>query len=140
MKSIKSILFFITIAMNGFSQGGIDHIRNQAYMKNAKVVDCNNPDGDNLSGVICSNLKYQQSDSLLTIVYNKLLAAEETDSARNYIIQLQKEWRAFRDKHCAIVWDRYKSGVGFSKSIAYLQCLAEITDHRRKELESLLED
>ena len=113
--------------------------KNQPYMKDAYRVNCNDPDGDNLTGVICSNLKYQKSDSLLTVIYNKLLAMEETDSTRDYIIQLQKEWRAFRDKHCGILGGRYKEGLGHFNGIIYLEFLTELTDHRRKELESLLE-
>lgn len=109
-------------------------------MKFAAKINCQDTDGDNLSGVICANLQYQASDSLLILIYDKLIAEAETDSAKNYIVQLQKDWRAFRDKHCQIVWEQYKGGVGFSKNIAYLQCLTQLTDHRCQELEKLFED
>jgi len=140
MKKMFFSFLFTSFLLKAFSQGGIEHLKNQPYMKMAGSVNCDDPDGDNLSGVICSNLKYQKSDSLLTVIYNRLLAAEETDSTRKYIIQLQKEWRAFRDKHCVIVWDRYKEGAGHFKRIIYLECLTELTNHRSKELESLLEE
>ena len=100
-------------------------------------VDCNDRE-DDLTAKICANLQYQKSDSLLVIVYKKLLLEQVTDSARIYIIDLQKEWRMFRDKHCDIVWSFYEGGSGHLKAIAYLKCLTELTEHRRKELEGLL--
>jgi len=139
MRLIHSVVFSCSFSFC-IAQGGIEHIRNQPYMKNAAKVNCQDPDGDNLSGVICANLQYQASDSLLKLVYEKLIAEAETDSSKNYIVQLQKDWRTFRDNHCQIVWDKYKGGAGFSKNIAYLQCLTELTDHRRQELEKLFDD
>ena len=118
-----------------FSQGGIDHIKNQSYMKYSDKNECDDPDPDNLTSRICANLKYQKSDSLLVIVYKKFLSEQTTDSARKYIIDLQKDWRVFRDKHCSIVWN--KEGTGNVQAAAYLNCLTELTNHRRKELESL---
>jgi uncharacterized protein YecT (DUF1311 family) len=138
MKAILFLGMIIIVSINCFSQGGIDHIKNQPYMKLKGDVDCNSIDGDNLSEKICVNLAYQKSDSLLVIAYKKLLQKQASDTERNKFISIQKDWRQFRDKHCAIVWDSYKGGS--LQSTFYLRCLTELTDNRRKELESLLED
>ena len=134
MRLIKLVILIISLPCYCFSQGGIDHIKNQSYMKNK--VDCDDPNPDNLTSRICANLQFQKSDSLLGIVYKKLLSTQTTDSARKYIIDLQKDWRVFRDKHCSIVWNGYEGG--HTQAIAFLNCLTELTNHRRKELESLL--
>ena len=136
MRLIKVVILIISLPCYCFSQGGIDHIKNQSYMKNK--VDCDDPDPDNLTSRICANLQYQKSDSLLVIVYKKLLSEQTADSARKYLIDLQKDWRVLRDKHCSIVWNAYEGGAGHTKAIAYLNCLTELTNHRRKELENLL--
>jgi uncharacterized protein YecT (DUF1311 family) len=137
---MKIILTFYTLFFFSFcfSQGGIGHIKNMDYMKLKNKIDCNNLPGDNLSERICANLTYQRSDSLLVIMYNKVLAEQATDSARRYIISLQKEWRALRDKHCGMIHD--DGGSGHVKAIAYLNCLTEMTDNRTKELKRLIAD
>ena len=136
MNFLKVILL-ILLPCYSYSQGEIDHIKNQSYMTNK--ADCDDPDGDNLNSRICANLRFQKSDSLLVIVYKKLLSEQATDSARKYIIDLQKEWRVFRDKHCSIIWSSYKESTGHVQARAYLDCLTELTNHRRKELERLLD-
>ncbi len=136
---MKFLLLILLIYNNPvFSQGGIDHIKNQEYMKHSKKIDCNNLEGDILSVRICANLKYQISDSLLVIIYKKLLTDQDSDSARNYIIQLQKEWRSFRDKHCKITW--FEGGSGHTNAIRYMDCLTHLTNNRRIELEMLLSE
>jgi uncharacterized protein YecT (DUF1311 family) len=136
MRLLTLVILIISLPFYCFSQGGIDHIKNQSYMKHSDKNDCNDPDGDNLTSRICANLQYQKSDSLLVIVYKKLLSEQTTDSARKYIIDLQKDWRMFRDKHCSIVWS--KESTGNVQAAAYLNCLTELTEHRKKELEGLL--
>ena len=138
MRSVKLIILIFSLPCYCFSQGGIDHIKNQSYMKYSDKSDCNDPDPDNLTSRICANLQYQRSDSLLVIVYKKLLSEQTTDSARKYIIDLQKDWRVFRDKHCALIGNSHEGGTGHITARAYLDCLTELTDHRRKELERLL--
>lgn len=137
---MKPILLFIATSLLqtvSFGQGDIDHIKNQAYMKNAGKIDCSDEDAQTTAtGRICANLAFQKSDSLLIVVYKKLLDRQETDSAKMYIINLQKEWRSFRDKHCNIVWEQHRGGS--MQGTVYLGCLTELTDNRRKELESLL--
>src|SRR5687768_7549654 len=110
MKPLSVIIIGLLLSVYAFAQGQIDHIKNASYMKDASKINCTDADKDNLSEVICANLKYQKSDSLLMDVYTRLLHQKGTDSARNYIIELQKEWRKFRDKHCLIAWNSYGEG------------------------------
>jgi len=138
MKANLLLGIIIIASINCYSQGGIDHIKNQPYMRSSGNIDCNNIEGNNLSEKICINLTYQKSDSLLVIVYKKLLQEQASDTERDKIISIQKDWRQFRDKHCAIVWDSYKGGS--LQSTVYLKCLTELTDNRRRELESLLQE
>ena len=69
MRSVKLIILIFSLPYYCFSQGGIDHIKNQSYMKYSDKSDCNDPGPDNLTSRICANLQYQRSDSLLVIVY-----------------------------------------------------------------------
>lgn len=125
---------------SAFAQGGIEHIKEMSYLKYAKNVDCNNQPGDNLTQRICANLAYQKSDSLLIVVYNKLLNEAVTPAAKEKIIQLQKEWRVLRDKHCSILWESYGTPAGSYAPINILNCLTLLTNNRIKELELLLQE
>ena len=140
MKKNLSVFIFILLTKSSFSQGGIEHIKTQDYLKYSKNIDCNNQPGDNLTQRICANLAYQKSDSLLVVVYNKLLKETVTPSAKEKIIQLQKEWRALRDKHCSILWESYGTPAGSNASINILNCLTLLTNNRIKELELLLQE
>lgn len=124
------------ISTNAGAQGGIDNIRDQPYMKNAISVDCER--AMTTSDMrICANLAYQRSDSILVSIYNQLLT-ESTSKEKVILINLQKQWRAFRDRHCGVVWDKYEGGS--MQSIVYLVCLREMTENRVKELRLLLEE
>lgn len=129
---------FVLVHYASQSQGGIDHIKNQPYLREAVNVNCDSTNGDNLSLRICANLAYQKSDSLLVVVYQKILQNAD-DSTRNHLVSVQKLWRQLRDEHCALVWDQYKDGNGHFKAITYLSCLKLLTDNRTRELERLVE-
>ena len=135
------ILIACSISLRSYSQGQIEHIKNQKYLELKAQVNCESPDGDNLTGRICANLAFQKSDSLLTIVYDSLLAAVRNingDSAKYKIISLQKTWRNFRDQHCTTIYDTYdNAGSGHQRAIDYLNCLREFTDQRILELKKL---
>lgn len=137
-----SIVFcLIFTCENLFSQGHIDHIKNQEYLKHKNKIDCNNQLGDNLSERICVNLAYQKEDSILTVVYDSLLLKAEDssmDSLKYNIIELQTTWRTFRDQHCAIIYKSYEGCAGCHlQAIAYMNCLIELTADRVKELRNL---
>lgn len=126
----------ILISVIAGAQGGIDNIRNQPYMKNAISVDCER--AMTTSDMrICANLAYQRSDSILVSIYYRLLT-ESTSKEKVILINLQKQWRAFRDRHCGVVWDKYEGGS--MQSIVYLICLREMTENRVEELKLLLEE
>jgi len=135
-----SMIFFLLFTPHSivFGQGGIDHIKNQPYMKYASGVNCVDTPMDGSSDRICANLAYQKSDSLLVVIYNKLLNQEEESESPEDIIKLQEDWRAFRDKHCGFVWKKYQGGS--AQATTYLKCLTELTENRIKELISLLEE
>jgi uncharacterized protein YecT (DUF1311 family) len=124
-----------------FSQGHIDHIKNQEYLKYRSTINCSNPPGDNLSERICANLAFQKADSLLTVVYDSLISNAKNhyiDSLDTKIIRLQTTWRLFRDQHCSIIYYVYEScGACHQRAIDYLYCLTELTEDRIKELKKL---
>ena len=137
-KFTSTLLLCLLFSLS-YSQGYIDHIKNQKYLK--YKVDCNNLDGDNLSSRICANLAFQKSDSILVVVYNSILQkarSSQNDSLRNKVIQLQVSWRRFRDQHCQIIYDTYEGCASCHvQATSYLQCLKELTDNRITELKSL---
>ena len=136
---LTTILSFALTSL--FSQGHIDHIKNQEYLKLKNKVDCNNQSGDNLSERICANLTFQKTDSLLIITYGSLLLKSKghyIDSLEDKIIKMQTTWRLFRDQHCAIIYDSYEGCGGcHQRAIDYLNCLTELTEDRIKELRKL---
>jgi uncharacterized protein YecT (DUF1311 family) len=136
-----SILTALLIASCTYSQGHINHIKNQEYLRNKEKVDCNNLPGDNLSERICANLAFQKSDSLLVLIYDSLLNRTQgniDDSLRFKLTNMQTTWRTLRDEHCAIIYDSYKNcGSCHVQAIAYLNCLRALTDDRIKELRKL---
>jgi uncharacterized protein YecT (DUF1311 family) len=138
------LILFVLTAVNAFSQGHIDHIKQMEYMKLKDKVDCNNLPGDNLSERICANLAFQRSDSLLTLIYDSLLLKAKTyfiDSLEYKTTEMQKTWRAFRDQHCSVISDSYKGcGACHMRAIAYLHCLTELTEDRIRELRRLYEE
>lgn len=122
-----------------FSQGHIDHIKNQEYLKLRGIVNCDEIE-DNLSARICANLAFQKSDSILVVIYDSLLLIAQDhyiDDLTSKIEELQTTWRTFRDQHCSIIYDGFAGG--HVQGIAFLTCLKEITDDRIHELRELLE-
>ena len=140
--SLNTFLFIILTYSGVFSQGHIDHIKNQKYLADKDNVDCSQAE-DNRSIRICANLTYQKSDSLLTTVYNDILdiaTDHHIDNLTEKVTEMQATWRAFRDQHCGIVYNGFEGcGSCHIRSITYLLCLTELTDNRRKELETLRE-
>lgn len=138
---ITELFLFLLVTSLGFAQGHIDDVKRQDYLRYKDMVDCNNPDGDNLTARICANLAFQKSDSLLTVAYNKILDGAKKkgrDGLKTKIVALQKAWRSFRDEHCSIIYDSFEECGGcHQRSISYLTCLKELTDNRTKELIAL---
>ncbi|MDX1936762.1 MAG: lysozyme inhibitor LprI family protein [Flavihumibacter sp.] len=140
-KISATLIFLISICAYSFSQGHIEHIKNQQYMNHQGKIHCGNLSNDNLSERVCANLAFQKSDSLLIITYDSLLKVVKTYHSDNFKLKLEKmqqNWRKMRDSHCGIIYDSYENcGACHSRSIAYLNCLKELTDNRIKELKKL---
>ncbi len=117
------------------SQGFIDHIKNQEYLKYKDIVDCTDP-ADMLSARICANLAFQRADSTLTHYYYDAL--QVVDSVR--LADLQKEWRSFRERHCYMAIESYAGGAGNLKYVIFLNCMTDVTNHRTEELKALLQN
>ena len=128
-----------------FSQGHIDHIKNQSYLKNFDKSQCDSIINDAMTGRACLNLTFQESDSILTGLYNRIIVIFETSELddikkkESEFIELQNEWRKFRDKHCKI-YSAYFDGSasGHTKGSVYLDCLKELTENRISELKSMI--
>ena len=142
LKKILIITAIMFLAKQHFSQGNIEHIKDQEYLKYKDKVDCNHKAGDNLTERICANIAFQRSDSLLTLVYDSLLMVSNDhhiDSLKFKIMIMQKQWQSMRDEHCKIIYDDYQDCGGCHvRSIAYLFCMRELTDNRIFELRKLL--
>ena len=137
-------IFFVSLFSNEiFAQGHIDHIKNQAYMKDAGIVDCKGEIDNQFSARVCANLRFQKSDSVLTLIYQKLLrrARKNKDKTQvKSIVQVQAAWRKLRDQHCGIVADEFGVNGGSQKMIDYMECLTEMTNSRINELKQLYYD
>jgi uncharacterized protein YecT (DUF1311 family) len=118
-----------------FSQGHIDHLKNQPYLKDKHHVNCSET-SDTYSARICANLEFQRRDSVLTIYFKKLCTLRGPLKWEN----LQKQWRDFRDKHCDLANEPYEGGIGNEKYVVYLVCLTTLTNHRIDELKKALEN
>lgn len=135
------LLCLLCTLQTAYSQRHIDHIKNQKYLQQKKDVDCNNLPGDNLSERICANLSFQKSDSLLALIYDDLLKLSKTNASKDMhqkIVEMQLNWRKFRDSHCEIIYDSYENCGGcHQRAISYLVCMKELTDIRIEELRKL---
>lgn len=125
-------LILISFIISANSQGHIEHIKNQSYLKGVKKVNCNDP----LYQRICANLEFQQKDSVLTVYYKQLGKAWNPVQ----LDEVQKKWRNFRDSHCDLAYKVNEMGAGDYKYVVYLNCLTELTNHRIVELKSALEN
>ncbi len=126
-----------------FGQGHIDHIKNQPYLQGK--LDCDNQSGSAIEERRCANLEFQKSDKQLVKSYIDLLLYAKKigdKELRKEIIDIQAQWRTFRDNHCQIEYKRWGGPFGGSpnyRSVHYFNCLKELTDNRTNELKSLLQ-
>lgn len=89
----------------------------------------------------CAQTRFAQQDRALNRVYQTALAvmAPENDpvsadpSARQLLIQAQRQWVMFRDADCRAMQQIYAGGS--IASAIYLQCLAERSAQRMAELD-----
>lgn len=143
-QSCHILIVFLVSSFYCFSQGHIERIKNQPYLKLKNKVNCNDTPGDNLSMRICANLAFQKSDSLLCVIYYSIFdtaPGSGIDSLKQKVIKMQDSWRMLRDQHCSIIMAMYEDCGGCHKrAIEYLNCLTELTCRRIWELQKLAEE
>lgn len=145
---IINAIFFVCaiVSQTIFSQGDIDHIKNQPYLKDFDKSKCDSTIDNALSGRACQNLAFQRSDSILTVFYNKINKIFETSELKKIkkqkkqFIELQNKWREFRLNHCKI-YSAYFSGSssGNTSASVFMGCLEELTVNRTSEIKSLIQ-
>ena len=134
-------------SQNLSGQGGLDHIKNQKYMKYYDLLNINcDSIPDSLASMltyrICANIKLQKSDSILTLYYDSL-KTEMFKFGGNIMVQefdsLQFAWRNYRDSHCKVIWDKYKDAFsGHMRAIHYMDEMKKLTDIRISEIKRLI--
>lgn len=134
MRSLSLAGCLLLFSAASRAQDSTDAIRSMSYLLLRHLVNCDSQDGDNLSARICANLAYQRSDSLLALTYDSLLIRAKDWNREGEIVALQLAWNKLRDQHCRLAAD---SCEGHLSGIIYLTCLREMTDNRRRELQSL---
>lgn len=149
MKLYLLILFlFLFSSQTLFGQGGLEHIKNQPYMKSYKIMPFNCdpiPDSlySSLAMKICANLKLMESDSVLIIYCDSLKSEIESFGGSvlvNKFDSLQTVWRKYRDIHCRIIWDYYE-GCSFcnQRAVHYMNEMKKLTDIRISEIKRLID-
>lgn len=102
----------------------------------AQRPNCNNPQTQSEMN-ICASIAYQNADRKLNQVYRQLLP-KLSAARKQKLIAAQQAWIKFRDSSCEFERSAYEGG-----SIApmiYGFCLANVTEHRIKDLRRYLED
>lgn len=135
--------------MNGvaYTQGDIDNIKNQPYMK--LNIDCNCVTDSCVSSIrnrYCANLSFQKADSLLMVSHDSLLVLMRTfsstettsDSLAISFKKMQKEWRNYRQEHCKLFWSAPDCNSNYCGTL-YLKCMEYITEIRLEELNRMIE-
>jgi len=103
-------------------------------MKGAWAGECDKSN-TNAEMIECAGGLYKKSDAVLNGVYKDVIS-KASPNVKAVLVEAQRKWIAFRDKHCEIYNAIYEGG-----SMAPLQnvmCLKDLTDIRTKELRSIL--
>jgi len=132
------------------AQGHIDHIKNQPYLVNFDKSRCDSNSADASTSRACLNLAFQESDSLLTDVFNEMVKIleesewEDTKKQKPAFIELQKQWRSFRDKHCGIYSAYFESSASgntnpqSNRLFRGTRSYAPVSNHPCRERQSLV--
>jgi uncharacterized protein YecT (DUF1311 family) len=85
--------------------------------------------------------KYADADKRLNVVYRQALdkvnVVPDGSDLRKRLIEAQRAWVAFRDKHCAVE-GAYMGGASTWQGAHQISCLARITGTRTQELEEIV--
>ena len=85
----------------------------------------------------CAERDFQHEDALLNQVYGAYRQTLPPDE-RAGLINAQKAWLTFRDAECD--FETLENIGGSIRPMEYSGCLSELTQQRRKRLETLLKD
>ena len=91
----------------------------------------------------CARSEYQAADEKLGAVYRaalerirlRLADAQQGADASKGLIQAQRLWGRFRDQDCGAVYELWRDGT--IRGVMYWACMAERTEQRMAQLESL---
>jgi uncharacterized protein YecT (DUF1311 family) len=85
----------------------------------------------------CAEQTYQAADKLLNANYKKLVATLTDNAEKERLVNAQRAWVSFRDKHCEFETYPMRQGTGYS---GYLSaCLEELTKSRAEILKKSLD-
>jgi uncharacterized protein YecT (DUF1311 family) len=102
----------------------------------APKVNCDNPQATPEINY-CAEQAYQAADKLLNANYKKLVATLTDNTEKERLVNAQRAWVSFRDKHCEFETYSMRQGTGYS---GYLSaCLEELTKSRAEALKKLLD-
>lgn len=99
----------------------------------AVARDCNNATTQ-VDMNMCANEGYERVDAALNEIYGQLrrnMQKTNPDSVP-LLVDAQRAWITFRDKHCAFVSSGYEGGS--MQSFVITSCRTELTEYRNEEL------
>ncbi|MEM7726816.1 MAG: lysozyme inhibitor LprI family protein [Cyanobacteria bacterium P01_A01_bin.45] len=108
--------------------------RGNSY-KTVQSANCNNPQ-TTLEMKICAGRTYEAADKKLNRVYRQLKPKLRT-SQQKKLVNAQLAWIQFRDKSCA--FEATEAEGGTLEPILKLNCLADTTQQRTKDLQRYLQ-
>lgn len=117
---------------------GIVVVPNLASGNSSQVAqrpNCNNPQ-TTLEMRMCANESYGKADDKLNQVYQQL-KPKLPASHQKKLVAAQLAWIQFRDKNCAFEGAFAEGGT--LQPVLELNCLADVTEQRVKDLERYLE-
>lgn len=103
--------------------------------KIAQNFNCNNPQTTSEMRV-CAGQSYEKADNKLNQVYGQLKPRLGA-SQQKILINAQRAWIQFRDESCAFEGAFAEGGT--LEPVLKMNCLADVTEQRVKDLERYLE-
>ena len=103
----------------------------------ARALDCENA-ATQAEMNACAGERYEQSDATLNQRYREAMdRLDDDEQARSSLRKAQRAWIAFRDAHCDFMTSGSRDGSIYPALQA--GCLADLTDERTQELNTLLD-
>jgi uncharacterized protein YecT (DUF1311 family) len=101
----------------------------------AEKIDCKNPVATTEINY-CAEQAYQAADKELNGIYKKLIAAAGSNAEKERLVNAQRAWITFRDKHCEFDTFKMREGTGYTGFLS--MCLEDLTKQRIVTLKKLL--